>query len=470
MVRFAMINSASCRFLLFGVLFLPACGSDAITSTDAAFDAPPTCLAPPTNIVKHTASVAVAATEVWKASDGVHQLDANIDVAGTLIIENCAQVRLGQDVSITLSGSGLLRVGGASGGPVTFDAVNANQPWHTIFSPYKTTRIELINVALKNGGSPGANGGGTIYVRGDDSAGAAPTASVLLVDNVRIENSATFGIQLDNGAAFDPASKKLTITNANKSPIAIYGKAAGTIPVGDYTGNTNAWFQLEGSNAGLIDVDTSWIFRGLPIATGFGGLNIANATRNAVLTLGPGVIVEMREPLPYRITVGASSTDAMPTGALVAVGTATDPVVFRGRGAKNDWAGIGFYGQVDPRSHFDHVVIEDTGGNDSTNGAECIDDDPQTSPADEASGAIRFVSANNTVDVNLRLDFLRNSTLRRSGSNGVLPDFHPGNALDFCATNTFEDIDQCNQSAFPIFNGPNLTCPNAPAASPCACE
>lgn len=457
--------------MLLGVLWLPACDSDNGTSVDAAApDAAPTCIEPPAVIVKHAASVAAAATEVWKASEGVHQLDTSIDVAGTLVIEPCAQVRLAKDVSLTLSGSGRLRVGAATGGPVTVDAVDAAQPWHAIYSAFPTTRMELVNTVLKNGGSAGANGGGTVYVRGDAAPGAQSTTAVLLVDNVQIENSATFGIQLDNGGGFDPGSKELSITNSKKSPIALYGKAAGTIPAGTYTGNVDAWFQLEGSNAGLIDVDTTWQFRGLPIATGFGGLKIANATGNAMLTLEPGVIVEMREPLPYRIVVGAGSGDAVPTGALVAVGTAAAPVVFRGRGTKNDWAGIGFYGRVDPRSHFDHVLIEDTGGDDSTNGAECIDDNPQTTPADESSGAIRFSLANNNVDVDLRADLLRNSTIRRSGSNGVLPDFHPGNALDFCATNTFTDIDQCNQSAFPVFSGPNLTCPNAPAASPCACE
>ena len=470
MIRLVMLIFARCRFVLLGVLLLPACGSDATTNPDASIDASPACVAPPAVIVKHTASIAAATTEVWKASEGVHQLDATINVAGTLVIEPCAQVRLAKDVSLTLSGSGLLRMGAATGGPVTVDAVDAAQPWHTIYSPFSTTRMELVNAVIKNGGSAGANGGGTVYVRGNAVAGAAPTTNVLLVENVRIENSATFGIQLDNGAGFDSGSNKLTITNSQKSPIAIYGKAAGTIPAGMYTDNANAWFQLEGSSAGLIDVDTTWVFRGLPIAIGLGGLKIANATTNAALTIGPSVIVEMREPLPYRITVGAGSGDLVPTGALIAVGTAAEPVVFRGRGSKNDWAGIGFYGQVDPRSRFDHVVIEDTGGDDSTNGAECIDDNPQTTPVDESSGAIRFFLLNNDRDVNLRLDVLRNSTIRRSGSNGVLPDFHPGNALDFCATNTFQDIDQCNQSAFPIFNGPNLTCPNAPAASPCACE
>jgi hypothetical protein len=248
----------------------------------------------------------------------------------------------------------------------------------------------------------------------------------------------------------------------------MFAKAMGSIPSGTYTGNTNDWFQIDGGGTGqeVVDADTTWVDRGIPIATGFGGLKIRGG--NAQLTLEPGVIVEMREMTPKMILVGNTS-DKTPTGAIVAVGTAAKPIIFRGRGSKNDWAGIGFYGQVDPRSHFEHVVIEDVGGDDSTIGIDCVDQDPNTA-ADEGSGAIRFFLMDSDKDVNLRLDFLKNSTIRRSGSNGVLPNFHPGNGLDLCATNKFEDIDVCNQASFTELRGGNIFCPNAPNPSPCACE
>jgi hypothetical protein len=429
----------------------------------------PTCPAAPTNVIKHQNETALGATDMWKADEGIHQLDNDYEVKGTLVIEPCAQVRLSRDVTLGVSEMGILRVGAQGGGLAVIDAVDAAKPWHVIYSVKSTSRVELINTLIKNGGSEGANGGGSIYMRGE--AALVPTSTILLVDNVRIENSATYGIQLDSNGAFDPASKGLTVTGSKKSPIAMFSKTMGSIPTGTYTGNTNDWFEIDGGGTGkdVIDADTTWVDRGIPIATGFGGLKVGNFKGNAQLTIEPGVIVEMREPKPYMIQVGSSSTDKTPTGAIVAVGTADKPITFRGRGKKRDWAGIGFYGQVDPRSHFDHVVIEDVGGDDSTIGAECVESkDPNL---DEGSGAIRFFLADNDKDINIRLDFLRNSTIRHSATNGVLPDFHPGNGLEFCTTNKFEDIDLCNQTAFPFFKGgTNLFCPNAPDPSPCSCE
>jgi hypothetical protein len=427
----------------------------------------PMCSTAPTNVIKHSGRTDVGVTDIWKASEGIHQLDNDYQVFGTLIIEPCSQVRLNDDVTIALREAGVLKVGAKDGGLVVIDAVDPALPWHVLYSVSSQARMELVNVTIRNGGSTGANGGGSIYMRG--AAELLPTP-VLLVDNVRIENSATYGIQVDSNGSFDAASKNLTVTGSKKSPIAMFAKALGSIPTGTYTGNTNDWLQVDGGGVGkeTINADTTWRDRGIPYVPDLSGLRINSADSSPVLTLEPGVIVETREPTQTNILIGSSSTQESPSGALVALGTAAKPVTFRGRGNKNDWAGIYFRGAVDPRSQFDHVVIEDTGGDDSTIGLDCVEQNPNT-VADEGSGAIRFFLAK-TIAVNLRVDFLRNSTIRRSGSNGVLPDFNQGNAIDFCATNTFEDIDVCNQASFLLYDGTNLKCPNAPNPSPCVCE
>jgi hypothetical protein len=453
-------------------LLAAACSSPTPSTPQPAPDGgmvvTPECPAAPTNVVKHGGETAMGATDVWKASEGVHQIENGYQVKGTLVIEPCAQVRLGKEKSIAVKENAVLRVGAQGGGLVVIDAIDPAQPWSALKSSEATSRIEVVNATLRNGGLPSSVGQGTIYMRG--AAALAPTSTVLLVDNVRIENSADYGMQIDSNGAFDPASKGLTITGSKKSPIAMFAKAMGSIPSGTYTGNTNDWFQIDGGGTGSheIDYDTTWVDRGLPIAPGFGGLMIRSLTGNGQLTLEPGVVVEMREPRPYMIQVGYTQ-DKTPTGAIVAIGTAEKPVTFRGRGHKADWSGIGFYGQVDPRSHFDHVIIEDVGGDDSTIGIDCVATDPKTD-LDEGSGGIRFFLLDDNKEVNLRLDFLRNSTIRRSGSNGVLPNFAPGNGLDFCTSNTFEDIDICNQAAFTYIKGGNKFCPNAPMPSPCACE
>jgi hypothetical protein len=458
-----------------GILAAACSGPDTTPTLDAGTDAgagdsgmTPTCPAPPSNIVKHTGNTAAGVTEVWKAAEGIHLQASDRSIYGTLVIEPCAEVRLGDDVTLSLWDNGILKIGAQGGGLVTVDAENPAKPWHVLYSVKPTTRMEITNAVLKNGGNTGPNGGGAIYVRGAGLRGEPPTSTVLLVDNVRVENSATYGIQIDSNGAFDPASKNLTITGSKKSPIALFAKAMGSIPTGLYTGNTNDWFQVDGGGTGkeVIDADTTWVDRGLPIVPP-GGLRIEKNQGNAALTVEAGVVVQMREPTAYKITVGSSQKS--PEGALIVLGTAAKPVTFRGRGKANDWAGIGFYGAVDPRSHFDHVVIEDVGGDDSTIGLECLTVDSLPKPADAGSGGIRFFIPNED-DVLLREDFLRNSTIRRSGSNGVLPNFHPGNGLNFCTgNNVFEDIALCGQTPFPVFTSgtKNLTC-----AKPvqCACK
>jgi hypothetical protein len=182
--------------LVFSSLLVAACSSpdsnpaaDAGSGNDAAVVLP-TCPAAPTNVVKHQGETALGATDVWKASEGIHQVDNDYSVKGTLVIEPCAQVRLNNDVSLSVREMGILRVGAQGGGLAVIDAVDPAKPWHTLYTPYPTSRIELVNVAIKNGGSAGANGGGSIYMRGDSGA-PIPTATLLLVDNVQIENSAT---------------------------------------------------------------------------------------------------------------------------------------------------------------------------------------------------------------------------------------------------------------------------------------
>jgi hypothetical protein len=281
---------------------------------------------------------------------------------------------------------------------------------------------------------------------------------------VRIENSATNGLDLQGNTGFDPASQNLVITGSKKSPMLIGGKAVGTIPTGTYTGNGQEWFLLDQLQTN-IDADTTWKDRGVAVGISDGELGIRGRGGVATLTLEAGVTVKMLSSSQApggRIVVGDSTGDKVPTGALIAVGTANKPVTFQGRGNKNDWPGISFWGTVDPSSHLDHVVVEDVGAFDAQTGSECVEGLNAIMPADVGSGAIRFfLLEKNTA---LRTDFLQNSTIRRSGSNGILPDFHPTNGLDFCATNKFEDIAVCNQTPF---RDGMYACPVAPV--PCQC-
>ncbi len=453
----------------FATLICFGCGSSPTTSRDAATDsasdaAPmPSCPAIPQNRVLHSGDLAKAATETWRADEGVHVVDFGRNIFGTLVIEPCAQVRMGPNVSMSLRETGSLRVGAMGGGTVVFDQLEAGKPWGAISTVYGR-KMEFTNVILRNGGNPDANWDGVLNFERPQADGEAPALN-LHVDNVRVENSATHGLDLQGNTGFDETSRALTITGSKKSAMLIGAKAIATIPEGSYTGNALNWFQLD-QQAQIIDRDTVWRDRGIPIAIMYGELRIRNRGGTALLTLEAGVTVQMQGAATgnvSRVVIGDSTTDTIANGALAVEGTADKPVVFRGVGRKNDWAGINFFGTVDSRSHFQYAIVEDTGANDASTGSECIGGLSAAPPADVGSGAIRFFLNNKKVA--LRTDFLRNSTIRRSGSNAILPDFHSTNGLDFCSTNTFEDIDVCNQTPF---RRADETCPPSPVT--CACE
>jgi hypothetical protein len=453
------------------LLAAPFCVSLACSSTPATTSTPdggsvplPTCAAAPTNLIMHTGETAVGVTEVWKAAEGVHVVNSTRTVKGTLVIEPCAQVRLGARIEIDVDKNATLRIGAPGGGLVTVDALDPAKPWGALTTVFASSRFELTNVQVRNGGAPDPNWDAAIYVRGNGNNNEAPSKQ-LLVDNVQVIDSATHGIELDGNAGFDPASTGLVVTGAKESPLLLGAKSVGTVPPGTYTGNTDDWFMLLDQYK-TIDVDTTWTDHGVPVVVKAGDLVIRSLTISPLLTLEAGVTIQMNgvtESAKTRFIVGESRTPPVPAGALVALGTKDKPVTFRGRGAKNDWAGINFTWTMDPRSHLDHVVIEDTGGFDATIGSECVEGLTAPDPADVGSGALRFYLDGNR-KMTLRTDFLQNSTIRRSGSNGVLPDFFPTNDINFCTSNTFEDIDLCNQTPF---RDSTFNCPMTPV--PCLC-
>jgi hypothetical protein len=429
---------------------------------------PPAATCPsPTNQVKHTGKVEAGQTETWKAADGIHVVEAqSYDVAGKLVIEPCAKVLLGPGVTIFLTETGALEAGTAAGADVTVDALDAAKPWGALRSNYATSTIALHHTRLLHGGVPDANWDAVISLPGEAIDAKEPTKQ-LLVDDVTITGSGSSGIELESNAGFDPASKGLVISGAAKNPVVLTAVAAATLPEGTYTGNARDFIALD-PNRNFVDRDTVWRDRGVPYGNTFGDIVVRSRTGSpAVLTIEAGVTLQMFDVgngKGSRLIVGDSSTDKTPTGGLVALGTAAKPITFRGSGKARDWAGIHFVGSVDARSQLGYVVIEDTGAFDATTGGECVEGLDAGPDGDAGSGALRFVLLGND-KIALREDFLRNATIRRAAANGVLPDFHPTNGLDFCATNTFEDVALCNQT--PFRDGAYM-CPAKPV--PCRCE
>lgn len=424
------------------------------------------CPAPPTNLIEHTGETAVGTVETWKAADGIHVVNNGLPrtIRGTLVIEPCAQVRLGAGLSLNVTETGSLRVGSTEGGTVTIDALDASAPWGSLATVYPGVRFEIAHTILRNGGVSDSTSNGVIAMRGDGEAGKQASTQ-LFASNVTIEGSTSYGIELTGNAGFDLKSGPVTISGAKLGPVFVSAVAAGSVPQGTYTGNTRDLLVIDPQRA-IVDTDTTWIDRGVPFGVGTGDLTIGKIGGTAALTLTEGVTVQMTEKGSSRVYVGRNVNETTPSGALLVDGKMDKPVSFRGNGSAGDWAGVAFTGKLDDRSHLNFAVVEDTGAFDGMTGSECVDGlATSDSSLDVGSGAVRFFLSDHE-SANVRADFAQHVTLRRSRTNGFLPDFFPAGAggLDLCATNTFEDIALCNQTPF---RTAAFQCPSSPVTCQC---
>jgi hypothetical protein len=143
-------------------------------------------------------------------------------------------------------------------------------------------------------------------------------------------------------------------------------------------------------------------------------------------------------------------------GALVAAGTSIGPVVFtsdEATPAAGDWLGIWFGGIPAATSVIDSARVEFAGGASVTGSASC----PLPGmPAPNPDAAIRIFGAPAS-------QFVTNSTIANSASNGIDRGYASDVKQDFLATNTFSGIALCNQS-YPA--DASMACP-APSAVPC---
>jgi hypothetical protein len=159
--------------------------------------------------------------------------------------------------------------------------------------------MEFRNVAMKNGGSEDPNWDGMLNDERSSSVPESMPRTQLLMVNVRIENSATHGLDLQANTSFDAASKDVVVTGSKKSAMIIGAEAAGSIPTGDYNGNTDAWFTIDTSEPNIA-VDTTWKDRGIPYALSSNGMRVRKQGGSAALTLCVSANRAAAQPLPLR--------------------------------------------------------------------------------------------------------------------------------------------------------------------------
>src|SRR6266511_3290376 len=203
-----------------------------------------------------------------------------------------------------------------------------------------------------------------------------------VVEDVTIRGAHSVGMFFDIGAKFSPASRNLTIAESGDVPIYLEARAVPSIPPGVYRFNATDAIRIHGAQ---ISWHATWRNAGVPYLLADGlGIGSGLSPDSASLTLEPGVVVQM----------GAGTQVGVGNGALRALGTLTEPVLFTSAtpGVAGSWVGLVLGGET--KAQLEYVEIQDAGA--GPNGY---------------AGAVRMSADPGGV--------LRNSIIRRSASCGI---------------------------------------------------
>lgn len=398
---------------------------------------PPAACPEPTSGPTHHATDVVG-EEVWASDAGPHIVDTTIRIrdGARLEIEPCAVVQLAEGANLEVAFPGTPTTGelvaeGDADRPIRFEGLDGAR-WGHLFV-HAPGIVRLAHAQLEGGGGVDPSGA-TLLAQGD---GVLPTDRGVFVDHVTIEGSLGAGVVMSRKAGFAEGSSALMVTGSGNEehpwPIEIDEHAIGTLPSGDYTGNARDEIFVDPLDA--LQEDATMRDLGVPYRVGDSSQDDlvvgAGPGSRAVttLTIDPGVTVAFHEGTALEIEHAGGSFAA--TGALVALGTASAPIVLTSAAdapAPGDWKGVWFGGIVDPQTRIAHARIEYTGADCGCVLLTCSD-------VAGTEGAVILTMPPPSA-------FISDTVIAHAAGNGFVLGYD-GPLVDFEGINDFEDVDGC---------------------------
>lgn len=413
------------------------------------------CVAPTGAPVVHNAQI--TADETWAAtSPHVIRGSVGIGKGAKVTIEPCAQVRMAADAVLIVSGpttpqTASLVAEADAEHPISFSAEDASKPWGNV-EVREGGSMSLAYVTLEGGGSGnGPFSDAILRIFGDQYK---PPQALVKAQHVTIKNSANYGVFLGNHGTFTADSADLTVTGSKTYPIATWASSLDNLPNGSFTGNGTDEVVIRGGG-GYEAVTTSLTMKnlGVPYHVGTAQTSAPVIVVSAGPSGGPLVTLTIEAGTHLEFAAGGSlqvepaTNDFPATGALVAVGTEADPIVFTSASktkAPGDWVGLWFGLLPAAQNHLDHVHVDYAGGTTGTQSFSC--NDPQR---DEA--AVLILGEPQGV-------FITNSKITNSKRHGIDRGWR-GAALDFMGSSSFDAVAGCKQTYPKDDNG---ACPPSP--------
>jgi hypothetical protein len=334
--------------------------------------------------------------ETWTAAAGPHVITFDLYInKGAVTIEPCAVVRVKKGYSISVGGGNpdsadaRLIARGTPTKPILFTRAVAGEPWGQIAVNASAT-VDLENVTLSGGGdhATAQDLGGALKMRGP--GGSVPQHNTRVKD-VRIENSAGHGVNVQTSGGFTADSSGLVIVDSGRVPgpdnghdtsypIYVTPPSVQTLPPGTFTGNAKDGILVGG---GPEDVDETFHERGVPYRLEY---DLAIGPRKSAaegglqtLTIEAGVkIMLLSNPSrTMSIKLGSSrgiKPEEINPVRLLAAGTAERPIVLTSASATpvaGDWGGIAWGGGATTGNVMSYVRVEYAGGDSGTANFGC---------------------------------------------------------------------------------------------------
>lgn len=328
-------------------------------------------------------------------------------IFGDLVIEAGTRVVFGNGASLVNTGGGSLQAVGTAEDPIHFIGENPVPGyWQGMVFSANNPLNELTHVVVDGAGSGSPGYGDT----NDTNIGVRNNARVK-ISNTTIRNSAGYGLLVRAADLSGFADNRFE--GIAGAPIHLPSNQLGNLDgASDYDGtadnpNGDAYLEVEDST---LETDQTWPKINLPYRLERGNNHRIDG---AHLTIEPGAVFEFESSAELQV---------LDDGALTAVGTADEPIIFRGfQEGQGVWDGI-LFGSNDARNELEHVVVDGAGAGGL--GASSLD----------ANVAVFGTNAS------LKLS---NSTISNSGGFGIYlgntATVEPADPESAEANNTFEN-------------------------------
>ncbi len=409
----------------------------------------------------HNNSVNAGSVERWDMAGGPHQVMADISVSGVLTIERCTVVRIAAGKSITVYPGGTLQIAGSNIGPVLITKQINGNAWGSIRNFGGTLSLTYANLT-DGGATTNTNLAGTamLEMKSNNASGR------FHVDNVGIGGSASQGVLVSGPVGFDASSANLDIRNSAYYPLQVQAHLIGSIPGGNYSENKMAAIAIPvvGGGGSVMTTSQTMRNRGVPYHVGNSSQNLGRLDVQspmpgtvAVLTIEPGVVMQFSPGGSLKVDPIGGSNTAAARGALIAIGTQKEPIIFTSdkgaAAAAGDWVGITFGGAISPQTALQLVRVEYAGGAEIGGNSCPVNGRGQG----ENYAAIRIYGPPLS-----NSPFLTDSVIFASARDGIDRGWNANVMPDFKAVNSFAAVPGCWQSTpkNPLTLCPtSVTCP-----------